>query len=63
MTDEFKKHLVELIDDALDKAYEAGCEFVADSEGCQWGELGLEKADLAAGDARQKLMDALGVEE
>ena len=61
--DQFKKHLLVLIDEALDAAHTAGMESAAEMEGCSWTGNGVEKADLAAGDARQSLMDALGFDE
>lgn len=63
MDDQFKKHLLVLIDDALDKAHTAGMESAAEMEGTSWTGNGVEKADLAAGDARQILLDALGIEQ
>lgn len=58
-----KKHLLTLIDEALETAHTAGMESAADMEGTSWTGNGTEKADLAAGDARQILLDALGIEE
>ena len=57
-----KEKIHKLLDEALDAAHTAGMESAAVMEGTSWTGNGTEKADLAAGDARQRLLNALGIE-
>jgi len=56
-----KKHLLTLIDEALEAANTAGMEFCADLDGRSWTGKGVEIEDAKAAAARQKLLDALGI--
>ena len=63
MDDQFKKHLLTLIDEALETATTAGMEYAADMEGCSATGKTVKECDAEADAAKQRLLDALGIEE